>query len=551
MAFCISSVDEGGVRNLYNLGVLRIHFATLCSLFLLPATAVGQAPPAVPKTVLVVPFENLSRAPGIEWIGESFPEVLGQRMAVPGWWIGSREEWQRAFDRAGLPADLHPSRATLYRIAEDLDKDYLVLGSYNFDGQKFTATARLLDIKKTRLSAELQREGPLPQLVSVQTELAWELLRQLDVAFPVSREAFVASAAPIRLDALENYVRGVMAANAAEKATMFHEALRINPNYTEAALGLANAYFAQRQYNQAVAACQQIPPGHELGGEAQFLLGLSNYYLGLYAEAEAAFTSLLARIPLPEVYNNLGVVQAQRGNKAALEQFRKALDLDPQNADYAFNVALALYRKGDGAASGKQLRELLATNPGDAEASSLLEIVGTAGMKDPTKATPRLPRERIHQSFDEAAFRQVALQLQAVVEERMRRAEPAAHARYHVERAQDLLRQGFAGEAEREAREATVLDPANAEAHLALARALISHNDRAARPEADAAMRLKPTADAWSLLAQLDLRDNKTQEAAAKVERALQLEPGNAGALALRQVIAAKLAEKAQPLPPQ
>jgi tetratricopeptide (TPR) repeat protein len=515
------------------------------------ATVAAQSPPAIPKTVLIVPFENLSKAPGIEWIGESFPEVLSQRMAVPGWIIGSREERQRAFDRAGLPADLHPSRATLYRIAEQLDKDYVVLGGYNFDGQMFTATAQLLDVRRARLSSGLEREGPLPQLVTVQTELAWELLRQLDPTFPVSRETFLASA-PIRLDALEHYVRGVLAASAADKVTHFREALRLNPNYMEAAFGLAQAYFAQRQYGQAAAACQQIPPGHELGGEAQFLLGLSDYYLGLYAEAETAFTSLLERIPLPEVYNNLGVVEARRGNKTALEQFRKAADLDPQNTDYTFNVALTLYRRGDGAGSARQLRDLLAANPDDVEASSLLEIAATAAPKtaETPKAAPKLPRERMRQSFDEAAFRQIALQLQAVVEQRMQHAEPAAHVRYHVERAQDLLRQGFAGEAERDAREATVLDPASSDAHLLLARALASRGDSAgARSEAQAALRLKPTADAWSLLAQLDLRDNRTQEAAAKVESALQLEPANADALALRQVIAAKLAQKAQPLP--
>ena len=531
---------------------MRTVLPTLWLLLLIVATVAAQSPPAIPKTVLIVPFENLSKAPGIEWIGESFPEVLSQRMAVPGWIIGSREERQRAFDRAGLPADLHPSRATLYRIAEQLDKDYVVLGSYNFDGQKFTATAYVLDVKKARLSPGLEREGPLPQLVTVQTELAWELLRQLDPAFQVSREAFVASAPPIRLDALEHYVRGVLAATAADRVTHFREAMRLNPNYTEAAFGLAQAYFAQRQYGQAAAACQQIPPGHEMGGEAQFLLGLSDYYLGLYAEAETAFTSLLERIPLPEVYNNLGVVEARRGNKTALEQFRKAADLDPQNTDYAFNVALALYRRGDGAGSARQLRELLTTNPDDVEASSLLEIAATAAPKttDTAKAAPKLPRERMRQSFDEAAFRQIALQLQAVVEQRMQHAEPAEHARYHVERAQDLLRQGFAGEAERDAREATVLDPANADAPLLLARALASRGDSTgARAEAQAALHLKPTAEAWSLLAQLDLRDNKTQEAAAKVESALQLEPSNADALALRQVIAAKLAQKAQPLP--
>jgi uncharacterized protein HemY len=56
-------------------------------------------------------------------------------------------------------------------------------------------------------------------------------------------------------------------------------------------------------------------------------------------------------------------------------------------------------------------------------------------------------------------------------------------------------------------------------------------------------------AEAWLLRARLDLRDNRTQEASAKVESALQLEPSNTGALALRQAIAAKRARKAPPLP--
>jgi len=55
--------------------------------------------------------------------------------------------------------------------------------------------------------------------------------------------------------------------------------------------------------------------------------------------------------------------------------------------------------------------------------------------------------------------------------------------------------------------------------------------------------------DPLLVLARLDLRDNKAEAAAQHVDRALQLEPSNASALALKRAVAAKLAEKAQPLP--
>jgi len=83
-----------------------------------------------------------------------------------------------------------------------------------------------------------------------------------------------------------------------------------------------------------------------------------------------------------------------------------------------------------------------------------------------------------------------------------------------------------------------------------LARALESKPDHiAARAEANTALRLRPFAEPLLVLARLDLSDNKMETAAESVNRALQLEPSNGSALALKRAIAAKLAEKAPPLP--
>ncbi len=371
-------------------------------------------PAQTPKTILIAPFENLSKAPGIEWIGESFLEVMGQRLASDSWQLLRRGERLNAFDRAGVPPGRHPSRATIFRVAEQLDVDFVVLGSYNFDGHTFVATCQWLDVKRAHLSKEITESGPLPQLIDLQTALAWDLLRLNDPALIASRDSFVKAAPPIRLDSLENYTRGVLASSSADKIKYFREAVRINPTYTEAQLGIGQAYFETKQYEPAAAALAKVSPTQAVGGQAQFLLGLCEFYLGQFERAETAFNKLAAWVPLPEVYNNLGVAQARRGRPGAADQFQRSNDTNPGDSDYSFNLAVALYRKGDSAGATRALRETLAANPSDAEARSLMEALVSAS--DPkfatTAAPPKMPLERIKRNYDEDAFRQIAAQLQ-------------------------------------------------------------------------------------------------------------------------------------------
>ena len=53
--------------------------------------------------------------------------------------------------------------------------------------------------------------GPLLNLLDVQNTLAWDLLRQLRQEELVSKNNFLAGLPDIRLDAFENYVRGITA----------------------------------------------------------------------------------------------------------------------------------------------------------------------------------------------------------------------------------------------------------------------------------------------------------------------------------------------------
>src|SRR5215831_15762066 len=186
----------------YNGRILRMFrlSAFLAALLIAGPLLHAQTSIGPGETVLVMPFENLSNAPGLEWISEAFPVVLQERMTAPNLFIVPREERLRAYDRMGIPAELHPSRATIYRIAEQMDVDFVVLGHYSFDGQTFSAGAQVLDMRNVRLLPEVSESGPLVSLINVQTALAWDLLHSLRATVSVTKQAFVDAAPPIRLD---------------------------------------------------------------------------------------------------------------------------------------------------------------------------------------------------------------------------------------------------------------------------------------------------------------------------------------------------------------
>ncbi|MCI0403228.1 MAG: tetratricopeptide repeat protein [Acidobacteria bacterium] len=530
---------------------LPLHFAALALLLSALLPAMAQEGTGAPQTLVVLPFENVSTSPGLEWVGESFPEVLGQRLASESLRVVGREERVYAYDRLGLPSQVSLSRATLYRIAAEMDVDYVVLGRYDFDGRDFTAAAQLLEMKSLRLGAELKQSGPLVKLLEIENALAWDVLRQVDPGLTLSRNDFIAAAPLVRVDALENYIRGVLSSRRQDRLRYFREAVRGHPEYWRAVLALGKTLFEARDFQPSGGWLARIPRKDPLALEAHFFLGLDHYFLGDYPRAEAAFRFLASRLPLTEVYNNLGVVTGRQSKNAALEYFQKAVATDPADADYLFNLAVALYREGQPAEAVNRLRAVLALHPLDAEASGFLQIANaTAEARGTPPAGFQLPLERIKTNYDESYYRQVALAIQKERERKLVLLSPYDHARVHTEQGRDALERGFVLDAEREFREAIALDPVSAPAHAGLAQVLERTGDPAgARAEARAALRLAPSADGFLVLARLDLSDNNLEAAALGVDRALALEPGHAAALALKRTVAAKLAEKAPRLP--
>jgi len=494
------------------------------------------------KVVLILPFHNDSKAPGLEWIGEAFPEVMGQQMQSPSVFVIGREDRLYAFDRAGIPATAQLSRATLLRIAEQMDVDYVVLGNYTYDGSNFSSRAQLLDMRRLHLSPAVTESGPLLQLIDIEAATGWDLMREIQPALAATKQDFVAETKDIRLDALENYVRGVIATSNTEKIHRFKEAVRLNPNYTVAMLRLGRAYFDQREYASAITWFSKVPASDKHAAEANFFLGLSAYYAGDMDRAAEAFRMVADRLPLSEVYNNLGVVEARRGKNTSVEYLERAVQADPTDEDYHFNLGVSLARARDSAGAIRQLKEALGLRPADEEAKAYIETISSA-----TSSSGRAPAERIKRNYDEASFRQLAFAVESAEEAQMAHSDPKKHAAMHVDLGKEQLRQGFYEEARDNFRKALALDSDSADAHVGLATAQIALNDLAgARSELDAALRNQPNPDAYVALGQLELKENKLSAANEAVAQALRLEPSNNAALQLKQQLATKLNANSQ-----
>jgi tetratricopeptide (TPR) repeat protein len=534
-------------------------------LVLIPGTLAGlsqaglsQPNPAVatPETggrvVLVLPFDNRSGQTTLSWMGDSFPDTLNQRLTSAGFLTITRDDRQYALDHLGLPVDFRPSRATTIRIAQTLDADYVIVGSYTVDNGRIAVQAQVLDVNKLRLSPPQADSSELSRLFDVENAIAWKVAKQIDPHFNVAEQTFLAASGVIQLSAFENYIRGTDATGPQERIKRLQMAVQIAPNYPAAVLALGKAQYAQRDYDQAAATLAKIPPSDRRSLEAQFYLGLARFNTGKYAEAESAFSFVASRLPLPEVVNNQGVASSRQGHDAGA-LFQRASAADPKDPDYHYNVAVALLRRGDFAGAQREVDLTLKLRPADTEAAELRKRIG-AGRAITTSARPGAtanssnqsssedfePLERIRRTYSEASFRQAAFQLDQMRAMRMATLPAAEQAAQYTQLGHEYLSQGLLPEAEQEFQAAITADSGNAAAHAGLAQVRErSGGPEQARQEAATSIRLHPNVDAYLVLARLELQANHAPESAAAVGKALQLEPGNTAAQGMRQALQA------------
>jgi tetratricopeptide (TPR) repeat protein len=452
----------------------------------------SEASPDSGHILLVLPFDNLtgsqtgpsSTAPAtgqdtspvansgansaneqsnLDWLREAAPEVLNSRFTSAGFLPLTREDRLYALDHLGLPETFQPSRATALRIAQTLDANYILIGSYSVTGTTLTLKARIVDVAKLRISEDITQSGPIAQLIPLLNSLAWQLTRKLDPSFNVAEETFRAAGAGVRLDAFEQYIRGITERDPQERLRHLKKATELSPDFSTAWLATGKQQFAGQQYEQAAVSFSKVAHSDPAELEAGFYRGLSLIFSGNYPRAEEAFASVARVLPLPEVVNNEAVAISRRGHDA-IALFRQAGAADPTDPDYHFNLAVSLHSHGNKTEALTELAQSLKLRPNDSEAKA----AEAAWKSSPERSQAANPIERIKRSYNGAAFRQAALMLDQVEAAHLATISPAERAARLSKSAREKLNRGLLLEAERGFQAALAADPDNTDAKTGL-----------------------------------------------------------------------------------
>jgi len=503
------------------------------------------------RILLVLPFDNRSGQPSLEWIREAAPEILSSRFLSAGFAPMSRADRLYALDHLGLPQGFHPSRATALKLAQTLDADSIVVGSFTTDASGIEAEAQVVDVPHLRMGQTVTARGDMRDLIAVFDSLAWQLTRQQDPGFSVAEETFVAAGRGMRVDAFEQYVRGISEPDHEERLRHLNKAVELSPDFAPAWMALGREDYNSQQYVQAAAAFAKVGQNDPDALEAGFYRGLSLLFSGDYSRAEQAFGGVARVLPLAEVVNNEGVAASRQGhNGTAL--FRQAVTADPNTADYHFNLAVSLKRRGDAAEALTELATCLRLKPNDTEAEALIaewksparkpEAGADSGSEEDVKADPL---ERIARNFDAVAFRQAAQMMDQMDEARLAALGPEQQAQKLAGQANDYLDRGLLLEAERLYLAAVAIDDRVAAVHAGLAEVRERTGDlQNARKEARTSLELMPSVQAYLVIGRLDLAAGHMDEARYDVSEALKIQPGSKAAQELRQQLAAREGQK-------
>ena len=368
-------------------------------------------------TTLVLPFSNESNDANLDWIGESISVAVREALASKELIVVGRDDRLEAFRRHSIRPDAVLTQASIIKIGATLDASQVIFGSFTVrpsSAERSRGTlkiaAQVLDLRRMAKGPELEAMGPLDDLAVVQTTLAWRALQTLAPKTAPSEREFLAARPPVRVDAIENYIRGLLAPSMEQKHRFFTTAARLEERFAQPRFQLGAIYWAKQEYRIAADWFEGVTPEHPRYREAQFLLGLSRFYLGDYNAAEKHFQLVANSVPLNEVFNNLGAAQLRLGVPQAVENFRKALEGDDADPDYHFNLGYAFWKAGQYEEATASFRAALDREEDDVEA---IEFLGRS-LKQQGQRKGDLNtegRERLKHDYQEQAYRQLQAEL--------------------------------------------------------------------------------------------------------------------------------------------
>jgi tetratricopeptide (TPR) repeat protein len=540
----------------------------LTLLFIAPVLAAGT------DTIVTMPFENQSGRPEYNWVGESFSAALSDLLDRPGMVAIRPDERNVAYKQEGLPPTAILTRATMIKIAERAGANLVTMGTYRITGEgresTITITARVVDIREGRLvGREFSRGGPLVDLQKLQGDLAYEILYQHNPALPYSRDQIVTQATQAPIGAYENYIKATLTHDDAARVGFLERAIKeysekTGGKYIPAIFELGRLHYEAKGYKEALDQLLLVDDKDPRYDEAQFYIGVTADALGQTDKALASQQTLAARLPLYEVYNNIAVFLVRKRQFAdAINHFKPALEAAPRDTDTLFNLGYAYFLAKDYANAVVELKKEIDRRSSDAEAyyilsKALLALNDQAGATEATDQAKKMlttfaqwetrgipPLARMKTSFSKANYYRYKREIDERLNAQTRITSQPAQPESLMESARKAFYDGRDEEALTQLGKLLQSSPQNYEAHLLMGRVYERRGDF------DRAMNALKASVFWNqklvpahvLLGRIAVLKNDCAGAQASLGKALQVDPNDQDAQALKRLIEEKCAK--------
>jgi tetratricopeptide (TPR) repeat protein len=355
----------------------------------------------------------------LNWVGESVAETLRTDLAQANQIVLDRQTALAGMKKLDLRPEANFTKASIIRLAQTVEADMVIYGSYQVklppgdtqlkDGN-IVIEAQMIDLRKMQNGPAVSEAGNLSDLSKYKEHLAWQSLAYMDPAHHTTFEQFMVNRKPPRLEAEESYVHGILATDKDQQKKWFLQAANLDPRFVSPAFELGLYYLEHDDPKQAAKWLQRVPSGDSRYLEARFRLGIAAYEDHDYNTAVTYFKEVANVMPLNEVYNNLAAAEDQLSLPPAIDDYRRALDGDPSNVSYLFNLGAALLRRNLFDEAQQKLQAVMDHSPDDAEADELLAAAEEKKITPPNAKL--LAPARLRMTMDSTAFRQLKAMLQ-------------------------------------------------------------------------------------------------------------------------------------------
>jgi TolB-like protein/DNA-binding winged helix-turn-helix (wHTH) protein/Flp pilus assembly protein TadD len=312
-----------------------------------------EAPrPSGPRTLAVLPLEDLSNDPDHAYVVDGLTEVLVTRLAESGLTVVSRASALR-YRRSTRP------RA---EVAKELGADWLMEGSVGREGSSLRLTVRLLDPPAIDAVWTRSYESTLAEASQLPARVARDVAEASSVVLTPERRARLTSVRPVDPEAYDAYLRGryLLARGSIESnreaIERLQEALAKDPLFAPAYAHLSNAYslLASVWVGQAprpmrglaaAAAAKALELDPDLA-DAHTYLGLLKLYEWDFEGSEREFLRAIELDPSAgHAHSNYATHLSARGrHDQALAEARKGEALDPLSVRTRRNVGYVLFQ---------------------------------------------------------------------------------------------------------------------------------------------------------------------------------------------------------------